>query len=287
MSVIKTIPEILQVAKISQYLAGNDTANNLFLKGGSLTNGLATKIYMERSGVQNLYDLDPTNSALRPTANYVYALCGRYAIQAENIIANLDQAPPVVTGADDESVEDGQQVTFSIGVTSALPYVIQWYDQNGIIPGATSLSYSFTAALADDGNEYYAVVSNAAGSVQSATGELTVTQTIQGSYYYGSVDYYPELSIGIDNVPYQGTFNITDGNPLVVPFPLAASNNKFNIVKYPITQSDKTLWNNTQSNFGQIPDAQYRAIFTIGSWKYIVSRTEMSLDSTQTTVTYT
>lgn len=282
----RTIPEILQVAKVSQYLAANDVATKTFMKGGALDMSISRMIYIERKSVQNTYDLDPTNSTLRDTANYLWAILGKYAIQAENLLANLDQAPPVVTGADNESVEDGQQVTFSIGVTSTLPYTVQWYSQSGIISGATSTSYSFTASLSDDGNTYYAVVSNAAGSVQSATGTLSVSQTITGSYYYGITDYYAQLSIGIDNVPYQGTFNITNGNPLVVPFPFGAANNQFNIVRYPISQSDKTVWVNTVTNQGVLPDAQYRAVFTIGSYKYIVSRTEISLDILNTTVTY-
>lgn len=276
----RTIPEILQVAKVSQYLAANDVATKTFMKGGALDMSISRMIYIERKSVQNLYDLDPTNSTLRDTANYLWAILGKYAIQAENILANLDQAPPVVTGADNESVADGQQVTFSIGVTSDLPYTIQWYSQSGLVPGATSADYTFTATLADDGNTYYAVVSNAAGSVQSATGALSVTQTIQGFAWYGDTDPYPALSGGTDALSYQVTFPITDGQPFEITYPLGAANNQYEVIKVPIGQSVKTIWYSSALNNGNVPDAIFRANITIGSFRYYISRVAMSIDTT-------
>ena len=80
-----TTLQIINIAKVSQYLAQNDVAKgNLFSpRKIPITPQI---LYAERKAVEWLYNLDPTNSTLTLTGNYLYSLCRGYNLQAQNII---------------------------------------------------------------------------------------------------------------------------------------------------------------------------------------------------------
>jgi sugar lactone lactonase YvrE len=84
-------------------------------------------------------------------------------------------ALPVVTGPQSVSVQAGQTATFTVTATgTGLSY--QWQKNQADIPGATAASYTTPATtLADSGATFLAKVTNAAGTVTSATATLTVT----------------------------------------------------------------------------------------------------------------
>lgn len=277
----KTIPRILEIAKASQVIAANTIADNTFFKGGDLDKELAIKIYMERLPVERLYNLYPQSTELRPMANYLYALLGRLAIDAENQIENVGQAKPVVTGPADQVLSISGTASFTITVTSVLPYTIRWF-KNGIeVAGQTGLTYSYPATVANTGDQVNALVTNAAGSASSRIATLTVNNVLQGFFAYLDADSYPDLAAGIDNLNYQLTFPITNGQPLSIDFPVEASNNRYNVTKYPVGQGVKTSWINTNLNYGQVPDSVYHSVVTIGQFYYIISRDAMSLDPAQ------
>lgn len=287
MAQIRTPEDILLIAKLAQPLSFIGIANKQFLKGGDFDNRLPLMITAERLCCQWVYDTDPADDTLRGSTNYLYGLLGPYGIQAQNILNNLSGTLPVVTGPDNDSVQVGEDATFTISVTSSSSYVVAWFRDNILIPGETGLSYTLSSAqLSDTGAIFNAVVTNLTGSTSSDNATLTVAETIEGEYFFGDVDYYAELSVGIDNISYNGSFSITDGDPLIVNFTSGALNNKYNGIKYPIAQGSKTVWNNTPSNNGLIPDPTYRAVITIGSFLYIISRTAISLDGTTSTITF-
>lgn len=277
MAQIRTPLEILEIAKISQYLSFNDKANKQFLKGGAIDNRLPTMITCERLSVQWTYDTDPVDSTLRGTSNYLFGLLGLYALQAQNILTQLDQDPPVVTGPTNQSVNVGEDATFTISVVSTLNYTIQW-QLNGVdIPGATSLSYIvLNAQLVDSGGVYSAVVTNAAGVGYSANATLTVTEALEGRALYSQTDPYPYLERGLNledwGFTWQITFPITNLDPLSVTFPNTITALEYIAVEYPATQMFKTLWSNTAFNFGQIPDSVMGRIQLIGDKFYICTR---------------
>ena len=80
-----SVPDILVIAKISEYLARVDAAKGS-LFGKRVSSNVATTIYMERMGVQYYYNNDPSNSTLFLTAQYLYSLCRGYNLQAANIM---------------------------------------------------------------------------------------------------------------------------------------------------------------------------------------------------------
>lgn len=78
-----TIELILNIAKISQYLALTNATKNGFASGG-VEIQLPTKIYNIRKSVEWRYNIDnEEDAALRATANYLFSLCAPYSLEAQ------------------------------------------------------------------------------------------------------------------------------------------------------------------------------------------------------------
>ncbi len=285
--VLQTVPDILQLAKICQYLAANGSTVDKKFKNIVIDCKLSTIIYVERTIIQYRYDLNPADTTLQETANYLYALLGKYINQALAILHHQTIPPPTITNPASQTINVGGNAIFTVNVSSVLPYTLQWFRNGVAIPGATSLTYTLTnGQLTDSGSTFYAVATAANGTATSGTATLTVIALIQAMAWYGASDPYPQLSIGLDTLAYQITLNISHNAPITVPWPLAAANNQFEVLKVPVTESTKTVWFNTPLNQGTIPDAVFRASFVQNGFTYYVSRNAMSLDSTQLNETF-
>ena len=81
-----TVSEIIDIARLSQAFAANDIEQQGAF-GGGMDLLLPQKLYTVRKDIQWMYGLDPNETTLRETANYLYALCGKYAIEANASIA--------------------------------------------------------------------------------------------------------------------------------------------------------------------------------------------------------
>ncbi|HET6251032.1 MAG TPA: Ig-like domain repeat protein, partial [Tepidisphaeraceae bacterium] len=90
-------------------------------------------------------------------------------------------SPPVVTvQPTSQNAVVGQSVTFTVAATGNPTPSIQWQSStDGVnfsdIPGATSSSYTFTAQLSQNQNQFRAVLTNPAGSTNSSTVILALT----------------------------------------------------------------------------------------------------------------
>jgi len=82
-----TVAEIINIAKVNQYLCANDI-DKKGLYGGGVDLGLPRKMYCIRKNVEYWYNLDSTDVSLVPTSNYLYALCSPYNQQAAYILNN-------------------------------------------------------------------------------------------------------------------------------------------------------------------------------------------------------
>ncbi len=91
----------------------------------------------------------------------------------------VNEAPAVTDQPDNQELTAGQTAGFSAAATGypapeeqwqVLPPGGEWTD----IPGAEASPYTFTAQLADNGNQYRAVFTNTAGSVSTDPATLTV-----------------------------------------------------------------------------------------------------------------
>ncbi len=85
--------------------------------------------------------------------------------------------PVIMTQPADASVKEGENVTFAVTATGdGIAY--RWYKNGAAIDGANGASYTFTAALGDNGAKYACVVSNSAGTVTSNEATLTVAARV-------------------------------------------------------------------------------------------------------------
>jgi hypothetical protein len=80
-----SVPEIINIAKASLYLSAIDVQKGYLYSPRTIPE--STKmIYMELKAVEWMYNLDPNNSSLTQTANYLYSICRGYNLQAQSII---------------------------------------------------------------------------------------------------------------------------------------------------------------------------------------------------------
>ena len=86
-------------------------------------------------------------------------------------------APTITTQPSSQSVAAGETASFAVAATGSDPLTYQWHRDGAPIAGAVDSTYSTSADVADDGASFSVVVSNAIGTVQSATAKLTVTAT--------------------------------------------------------------------------------------------------------------
>ena len=89
-----TVPQIIDIAKISQFLSLND------VQKGSLFSPRVAPVtpevlYLERSAVEWMYNLDPGNSSIPQTSAYLYSLCRGYNLQAQQIAGTAGSISPV------------------------------------------------------------------------------------------------------------------------------------------------------------------------------------------------
>lgn len=286
MSIQLTTAQILTIAKVCQYQTVVDSHTQQVFKGGDLNMRQARLIYIVRKSVQNRYNLNPADPTLTATSNYLFSLL-RHWPAAQNTLNAIIGGLPVITNPANVTILVGQNATFSVTVTSASPYTIQWYRNDLAIPGATGLSYTLNnAQLTDSGSTFYAISTNAAGDATSLPASLTVTSALTAQWWFGPTDPFPALSGGTDTLSYQISEAISHNAAIVVNYPSGAENNQFNVLRYPNTENDKVTWVNTNFNQGAVPDSVMRAILNINGFKYIISRNAMSLDPVTTTLTY-
>ena len=92
------------------------------------------------------------------------------------LVANLMVTDPLLTAQPvSQSVWLGSNALFNVTATGTSPLSYQWFATGGLLPGATTPTLLLTnVRLADDGTEFWVLVSNAAGTATSAVARLTV-----------------------------------------------------------------------------------------------------------------
>ena len=164
MTQLPTPLQIIGIAIRCQYLSNAAIRNSLIFDEKPIDQDLPVKLYVERKGLQWMYNNNPSNPLLVQLANYVLSLCGGFLEQAQTIIGNLTKALPIVTGPTNQSVLVGQNATFSVSVVSSLPVIYQWYLNNAPIIGAISSSYTVSdAQLIESGDTLYVKVAKGWG----------------------------------------------------------------------------------------------------------------------------
>jgi glucose/arabinose dehydrogenase len=118
---------------------------------------------------------NPVDLQVSADGSLYYLARGAGALYKIRYPAN--QIPPSITTQPlNKTVVEGQPATFSVSANGSTPLTYQW-QRNGLnISGASTSSYTISAAaLADNGAKFRCVISNAFGSVSSSEATLTVT----------------------------------------------------------------------------------------------------------------
>jgi hypothetical protein len=93
-----TVPQIIDIARVAQYLVRNDQARRGLLSGGTDPRW-SRMLYIERRTVEWVYGSDPAEVSLEKAAYYVYALCGKWAQLALAAMRSAGVVPGSGAGA--------------------------------------------------------------------------------------------------------------------------------------------------------------------------------------------
>jgi hypothetical protein len=175
---------------------------------------------------------------------------GNFTGQAYTIIT----PPAVTTQPTNTTVITGTTASFTAAASGSPVPTLQWQvSTDGTnwsdIDGATSTTYSLTTSAADNGKQYHAVFTNAAGSVTTNTATLTV-------------NFVPVVTTQPSSI------SVTAG--ATVSFSAAASGSPAPTLKWQVS-TDGTNWSDidgaTSPTYSLTPSAadsgkQYHAVFT-------------------------
>ena len=111
----------------------------------------------------------------------VVSNAGGNAVSDEVALTVTPVAPIIASAPLAATATAGQTATFTVVARGSAPLEYQWLREGAAIGGATSPSFTTAAlALSDDGARFAVRVTNAAGSVSSATATLTVVAAPAG-----------------------------------------------------------------------------------------------------------
>jgi hypothetical protein len=131
-----------------------------------------------------------TTAALTSAANgyqyralYTNSLSANVPTSGATVTVNSGTLAPTVTGQPSPiGVEVGQTASFTASASGSPTPDVKWQVKTASVDwtdigGATSATYSFTAALVDQGNQYRAVFNNTAGTATTNPATLTIGVT--------------------------------------------------------------------------------------------------------------
>ena len=162
-------------------------------------------------------------------------------------------APIIADQPDSQSVTRGANVTFAVGVSSTLPYTLQWRHAGQPIEGATTATYSIMGVTDGQAGTYDVVVTYAEGTVTSSAAVLGVTDSF-GSWAQTHFN-AGELS----DASVSGPQGDPDGDAYVnlVEYALGMSPRAATSTAAPEVGVDATHWIFTYSKPADRPDVAY------------------------------
>ena len=117
----------------------------------------------------------PVDLKVAADGSLYYLSIGSASVFRVQFPAN-QQPPSIATHPANQTVAEGQPVTFTVSATGTAPLSYQWRRNNVDISGANGASYTISSVtLADDGAKFRCVVSNSFGNATSNEATLTVT----------------------------------------------------------------------------------------------------------------
>lgn len=147
-----TTLQIINIAKISQYLAIRDiTVKGLF--GGGVDLRLPNKIYNLRKSIEYWYGIDPSDTSLVATGRYLMAICGIYGQVAQGITGGSGTIA-VISGT------TGTPSPYDFEVDAATSFIIDGQSQKTITAfigyNIIFVRGNIAQSTVDNGGSYYA-----------------------------------------------------------------------------------------------------------------------------------
>ncbi|PYJ02267.1 MAG: hypothetical protein DME25_16380, partial [Verrucomicrobia bacterium] len=117
-----------------------------------------------------------SDTRAKDVGRYQVVVCNPYSCvtSAQAVVTFRNVVPSIVTPPSDHVVAVSNSVSLSVVAVGARPLFYQWYANGAPSAGATNATLSIASAQAADAGTYHAVVSNAFGTVTSASATLTV-----------------------------------------------------------------------------------------------------------------
>jgi pectate disaccharide-lyase len=98
-----------------------------------------------------------------------------YRLQIGNL-PPLYVAPVITNQPQNRTVAEGQNTSFSVGVSGSAPLAYQWYSTpDTLLAGKTSSTLSLSTVTTNQSGGYFVIVTNVAGAATSSVATLTVT----------------------------------------------------------------------------------------------------------------
>ena len=227
----------------------------------------------------NIFSATSTSYSFTPTASNngdEYEAVFTNSIGSATTTAATLTVDSITTQPASQTVDAGASVTFTAASSDSSGDTVQWkVSSNGgttftNISGATSTSYTFTAAGAQNGDEYEAVFTNTAGTLTSDAATLTVQ-------FPPAVTTNPASQLG------------NAGS--TVTFTAAASGNPTPTVQWKVSSDGGTTFTNisgaTSTSYSFTPTAtqsgdEYEAVFTNTYGSVTTSAATLTVDSIAT-----
>ncbi len=154
-------------------------------------------------------------------------------------------------------------------------YTWRWYIVGSSTPISTTVTSvptktQYVGGSNSDIQWFVTCTTTANGIITSDTANITVTPLPVVTYGYASVDPYISNS-SPPSIGSSAVTTIAHNADISISFPAAAVD-KFIVFKVPATEPVKVTWFSTSLNNGSIPDAAFRAPFTIAGFTYYVTR---------------
>jgi Ig-like domain-containing protein/PQQ enzyme-like repeat protein len=154
-----------QTATFSVAASGTAPLSYQWQKGGASISGATSASYTT-----------PATSSTDNGSQFQVTISNSLGSVASSVATLTVNSPPsITTQPANQTVNLSQTATFTVVASGTAPLSYQWQKAGANISGATSASYTTPAtALTDNGSQFDVVISNAAGSVTSASATLTV-----------------------------------------------------------------------------------------------------------------
>ena len=118
-----------------------------------------------------------TNAQVTDTGGYSVIVTNAYGSASSgtaNLTVSTPTAPSIVSQPQDLTVLPGQNAVFTVTASGSAPLGYQWYDNNTLLPNATSGTLTVSNVQPSDAGSYYVVVSNFVSTATSSNAVLTV-----------------------------------------------------------------------------------------------------------------